>query len=100
MFVGTIKSLAPNRSLGGALSEAKSRRRKTGVTTAAAGGENNQPSRPSLRQRFHECENRSAHRIIFVVELDQGEMIRAFEHQLLNRFIARRPQSFGEPVRI
>lgn len=27
-------------------------------------------------------------------------MIRAFEHQLLNRLITRRAQSIGEPVRI
>ncbi len=51
-----------------------------------------------LWQRFnaHETEYQSSHRIIFVVELDDAQMIHAFEHQLLYRLIARRTQSIGK----
>jgi len=50
-----------------------------------------------LRQRFnaHETNDQSPHRIIFVVEFDDAQMIHAFEHQLLHRLIARRPQSIA-----
>jgi hypothetical protein len=105
MFVGTIKSPEPYRSLGGRIRmhelgefpEWQYRIRRVG---SAAARFNLVGQSVRQRVRAHECENSSAHRIIFVVELDHGEMIRAFEHQLLNGFIARRPQSIREPARI
>jgi hypothetical protein len=44
-----------------------------------------------LRQLFHahERKNPPAHRIVLVVQLDDGEVIDALEHQSLDRFIAR-----------
>jgi len=39
-------------------------------------------------------------RVVFVVELDYGKMIRAFDHQLLHIFGAGLTQGVGEATRV
>jgi hypothetical protein len=48
----------------------------------------------------HKSEDRSANRVIFVVELDDAEMIHALEHVLMSFFGSSGAESVGKSPRV